>query len=212
MNEAALATAPVNANNFELNKGDQFIFALDVSASMNATDCPGGLKRIEFSKEQAKVFASEAAKYDPDGADYLTFGEKIVTYWNQTETQAHSLISGLQANEGTTKTAEAIQTAWERAKELRSQGVTENIVLMLITDGAPADPEAVKTTIRNIAETLTNGEEFGISFLTVGQIDSGLRAFLTDLDDNLNAKHDIVDVKDFMEVDFIAAFSGAVND
>jgi len=83
---------------------------------------------------------------------------------------------------------------------------------MVITDGAPADANAVKETIRAIAATLTNGEEFGIIFLTVGQIDSSLRAFLTELDDTLNAKHDIVDVKDFMEVDFLAAFSGAVND
>ena len=207
-----LAVQQVNANNFELNKGDQFIFALDVSASMNATDTPSGQSRIEFSKEQAKVFASEAGKYDPDGADYLTFGQDIKTYWNQTPEEAHKLIQGLKANEGTTLTAEAIQAAWKRAQEIRAGGATDNIVLMLITDGAPADGEAVKKTIRDIAETLTNGEEFGIIFLTVGQIDSALRAFLTDLDDNLGAKHDIVDVKDFMEVDFLAAFSGAVND
>ena len=61
----------MNPNNFELNKGEQFIFALDVSRSMGATDCPGGLSRIEFSKESAKMFATEAAKYDPDGADTL---------------------------------------------------------------------------------------------------------------------------------------------
>lgn len=211
MNNVALAQ-PVNANNFELNKGDQFIFALDVSASMNATDCPGGLSRIQYAKEQAKVFASEAAKYDPDGADYLTFGQDIKTYWNQTDVQAHALIDSLKANEGTTRTAEAIQTAWQRAQKLRAEGCTDNIVLMIITDGAPADANAVKETIRSIAATLTNGEEFGIIFLTVGQIDAGLRAFLTELDDTLNAKHDIVDVKDFMEVDFLAAFSGAVND
>jgi Mg-chelatase subunit ChlD len=201
-----------NANNFELNKGDQFIFALDVSASMNATDCPGGLSRIQFAKEQAKTFAAEAGKYDEDGADYITFGQDIKTYWNQTVDQATALIDGLKANEGTTRTAEAIQAAWKRAQEIRAKGCTENIVLMVITDGAPVDANAVKETIRSIAATLTNGEEFGIIFLTVGNIDPALRQFLADLDDNLNAKHDIVDVKDFMEVDFLAAFSGAVND
>lgn len=201
-----------NASNFELNQGDQFIFALDVSASMNHSDCPNGLSRIQYSKEQAKVFASEAAKYDPDGADYLTFGEKIVTYWNQNEAEAHALIDSLKANEGMTDTSGAISAAWKRAQELRAQGVTDNIVLMVVTDGAPSDKEAVKKVIRDIADTLTNGEEFGIIFLTVGQIDAGLNAFLTELDDTLNAKHDIVDVKDFMTVNFLQAFSGAVND
>lgn len=211
MNQPAPAQTS-NANNLELNVGDQFIFALDVSRSMGMTDCPGNKSRIEFSKESARLFASEAAKYDPDGADYFTFGEKITPYLNQTEAQAHALITGLQANEGSTDTAGVIAAAWGRAKELRASGVTDNIVLMIVTDGAPNDPEAVKTTIRGIADTLDNGEDFGIIFLTVGKIDSALRSFLTDLDDNLNAKHDIVDVKDFMEVNFAQAFDGATHD
>lgn len=202
----------VNANNFELNVGDQFLFAIDVSASMNNTDCPGGLSRIQYAKEQAKVFATEAGKFDPDGADYFTFGEKITSYLNSTPEAAHKLIDGLRANEGMTDTAGVISAAWKRAQEIRAGGCTDNIVLMVITDGAPSNPEAVKKVIREIAATLTNGEEFGIIFLTVGQIDQALRAFLTELDDTLNAKHDIVDVKDFMEVNFLQAFSGAVND
>lgn len=35
----------------ELNKGDNFIFCLDVSASMGASDCPGNMSRIEFAKQ-----------------------------------------------------------------------------------------------------------------------------------------------------------------
>lgn len=208
----------MNANNFELNKGDQFIFGLDVSASMNATDTPTGQTRIDYAKEQAKTFAGEAAKYDPDGADYFTFGQKVTPYLNQTPEDAVKLIDSLKANEGSTDTAGVISAAWKRAQELRAQGVNDNIVLMVITDGAPNDAEAVKTVIRDITKTLTNGEEFGIIFLTVGQIDAGLRGFLTDLDDNLNSVDsagnpvDIVDVKDLMSVNFMEAFSGAVND
>ena len=43
-------------------------------------------------------------------------------------------------------------------------------------------------------------------------IDGPLRAFLTELDDNLKAKHDIVDVKALEDVDFVGAFAGALND
>lgn len=209
---AALQQATATGNNLELNKGDQFIFALDVSRSMETKDCPGNQSRIQYAKESAKLFASEAAKYDPDGADYFTFGSSVTPYLNQTEAQAHSLIDKLAANEGATDTAGVITEAWKRAKYLRSQGVTDNIVLMVVTDGAPSDGEAVKTVIRGIANELTNGEDFGISFLTVGNIDTALRSFLTDLDDNLNAKYDIVDVKDFMSVNFAQAFDGATHD
>lgn len=201
-----------NANNLELNVGDQFIFALDVSRSMGVKDCPGGKSRIEFCKESAKLFATEADKYDPDGADYFTFGSAVTPYLNRTKDQAIALIDGIEANEGATETAQVIEAAWKRAQELRANGCTDNIVLMIVTDGAPSDPEAVKTVIRGIADSLTNGEEFGMIFLTVGQIDDALKAFLTDLDDNLNAKHDIVDVKDFMSVNFAQAFDGATHD
>jgi Mg-chelatase subunit ChlD len=211
MNQAVAAQTQ-SANNLELNKGDQFIFALDVSRSMGMTDCPAGQSRIQYAKESAKLFASEAAKYDPDGADYFTFGATVTPYLNQTEAQAHALIDKIEANEGSTDTAGVIAAAWKRAQELRAGGVTDNIVLMIVTDGAPNDAEAVKTTIRGIADSLENGEDFGIVFLTVGNIDSGLRSFLTDLDDDLNAKHDIVDVKDFMSVNFAQAFDGATHD
>jgi len=201
-----------NTQNLELNVGDQIILCADVSASMSHTDCPGNKSRIDFCKEQFKVFASEANKYDPDGCDYFTFGHKITPYYNQEIKDAIKIIDNLKANEGMTKTADVIQAAWDRALEIRAEGCEDNIVTMIVTDGEPSDPEAVKTVIRNIADKLNSREEFGIIFLTVGQIDSNLRAFLTDLDDNLNAKHDIVDVKDFMQVDFVEAFIGAITD
>lgn len=201
-----------NPNNLELNKGDQFILAGDVSASMQTQDCPGGLARIKYMKEQFKVFATEADKFDPDGVDYLTFGASVKEYYNQPLADALKLIDGLKANEGSTDTAGVIARAWKRAQELRANGCTDNIVLMIFTDGAPTDGEAVKTTIRGIADSLTNGEEFGMIFLTVGNIDPALQAFLTDLDDNLGAKHDIVDVKELTSVNFAEAFSGAIHD
>jgi len=211
MSEAALALAPQNANNLELNKGDQFLFAIDVSGSMASTDCPGGQSRINFSKEQVKTFAQEAAKYDPDGADYYTFGHEVTPYLNQTADQAVALIDSLKASEGSTDTAGVIRAMWKRAQELRTNGVTENIVAMIITDGAPNDQEAVKEELRGIANSLPDGEGFGVIFLKVGN-DTGVAQFLADIDDNLNAAHDIVDVKNLVEVNFLEAFVGAVHD
>lgn len=201
-----------NANNFELGQGDNFIFALDVSASMNATDTPTGQSRIEYSKEKAKLFATEADKYDSDGADYYTFGQKVTPYLNRTVDQAKALIDGLHANEMATDTAGLIKAAWARAKEIKAAGNENNVVLMIVTDGAPSDGEAVKTAIRDIASQLNDRTDFGIVFLTVGVVDNNLRGFLADLDDNLNAKFDIVDVKAFEDVDFVQAFAGAISD
>ena len=69
MSDAAQAVqAPVaNGNNLELNAGDDFIFALDVSGSMSTRDTPNGQTRYDFAKEKALAFANEAQKIDTDG-------------------------------------------------------------------------------------------------------------------------------------------------
>ena len=56
------AKAMSEANQFELNKGDNFIFAVDVSGSMAANDCPGNMTRIEFLKEKGKLFDTKPSK------------------------------------------------------------------------------------------------------------------------------------------------------
>jgi Mg-chelatase subunit ChlD len=196
------------ADQFELNKGDNFIFGVDVSGSMGATDCPGGASRIEFLKEKVITFAKEASKWDEDGIDVLTFGHQVTVYPGVTAEKAEQLISAFKANEGSTDTAGLIKKAYE----LHKKGGYAQTVLFVATDGAPADKGAVKDVIRTIAADVKDEKEFKISILTVGVIDSALSAFLTELDDDLKAKHDIVDVKALTDVDFMAAFMGALND
>lgn len=199
----------VNANNFELNKGDNFIFAIDVSGSMGAGDCPGGMTRINYCKEKAKLFATEASKWDTDGLDVLTFGHQITPYLGVTGEKANEIIGKLAANEGSTDTAGVIEAGYK----LHKQAGKEQTVLFVVTDGEPNDREAVKKAIVNITNDVKDEREFNISFLTVGKINDGLKSFLTDLDDNLkSAKYDIVDVKELESIDFMAAFMGALND
>lgn len=195
-------------SNLELNKGDNFIFCVDVSGSMNTTDCPGGVSRINYLKEQVIAFATEASKWDEDGIDVLTFGQKITPYNGIDAAKAASVIGALSATEAMTDTASVIREAYKMHKK----GGYAQTVCFVATDGAPSDKEAVKDSIRTIASELKDEHEFAISILTVGNIDAGLAAFLTELDDNLKAKHDIVDVKALTEVDFMSAFVGALHD
>lgn len=195
-------------SNLELNKGDNFIFCFDVSASMQTSDTPNGAQRVDYLKEKLGTFVNEAAKYDDDGIDLVTFGHWITVQPKLTPATAGGIIAGLKANEGSTDTAGAIRKAYE----LHKAGGYEQTVCFLATDGAPADKEAVRDVIRTIASELKEEHEFAISFLIVGQPDSALQAFLTELDDNLKAKYDIVDVKNLDEVDFMSAFVGALHD
>lgn len=193
----------------ELNKGDNFIFAIDVSASMQATDTPTGAQRIDYLKETVNTFIGEASKWDEDGIDVVTFGHSIKTHTKVTAEKAKDIIAPLKASEGSTDTAGAIKAAWK----LHREGGYKQSVLFVATDGEPNDEGAVLSTIAAITLELRDEHEFAISFLTVGQRSAGLEKFLSKLDDAVpGAKHDIVDVKRLEEVDFMAAFAGALHD
>ncbi|HEY3495628.1 MAG TPA: VWA domain-containing protein [Polyangiaceae bacterium] len=193
----------------EVNKGDNVIIILDVSASMQTTDTPSGASRIDFVKENAKTIAVEAGKWDTDGVDGFTFGHKVTSIGKLTADNVNAVIDPLKANEGSTDTAAAIAEAW---KQHRAGGYKQTVA-MLFTDGEPNDEDKVFSTIAGITQELKDEHEFALSILTVGQRSAGLEAFLTKLDDALpGAKHDIVDVKRVEEVDFYAAFAGALHD
>jgi len=164
MTTAAIADASGNGNNLELNKGDNFIFGMDVSGSMASTDCPGGVSRINYLKEKVKQFAGEASKWDDDGIDILTFGQKITPYQNVTAEKASEIINALKANEAMTDTAGLIRKAWE----LHKAGKYPQTVLFVATDGEPSDRAAVKQAIIDITNAVGDEREFNISFLTVG--------------------------------------------
>ena len=206
-------------SNYELNKGDNFVFAFDISLSMKTPDCPGGLSRIEYLKEQAVQFAREAGKYDEDGLDVITFGAGARVTPGASVEDTIAAIQGLKATDGMTDTASAIQLGWKQAQDYVARGGTEQTVLFIATDGEPSDRLAVINVLRDIASQLDKDtKEFSVSFLTVGAIDAGLREFLTELDDNLKATDkngnpiDFVDVKQLADVDFMTAFIGAVHD
>lgn len=207
MNQQATAQQS-NANMLELNEGDDFIFLIDVSASMGQTDCPGGLSRYDFAKEKALSFCREAAKIDTDGISIFRFGQNVTKFSDITPDKIDSAFAG-GPSEMATRTAEALQAAWDEHVERKN----EQTFVICVTDGEPTSRAAVKETIVNITNKVKNEREFNIAFLTVGRIDSGLSAFLTALDDDLKgAKYDIVDVKELESVDFMAAVAGAMND
>lgn len=195
-------------SNLELNQGDNFIFGIDVSGSMQTGDCPGDLSRIAYLKEKVIAFAKEAGKYDANGIDVLTFGHQVNLFPGVSSERADSIISKLQANEGATHTHLLIDTAYR----LHRDGGYDQTVLFIATDGQPSNASLVKEVILDISKKLKDPHEFAISILTVGYIDSGLQSFLDSLDDLKSAPHDIVDVKRLEDVDFTQAFVGALHD
>lgn len=207
MNQPATATPVANINNLELNEGDDFIFLLDVSASMGNTDTPTGQTRYDFAKEKAISFCKEAAKIDTDGISIFRFGHQITKFSDITPDKIESAFEG-GATEMSTDTAAAIKAAWDEHVERKN----EQTFVLIVTDGAPNSKDAVKQAIVDITNKVKDEREFNISFLQVGN-DANVAAFLSAIDDDLKgAKYDIVDCKRLEEVYFIVAVAGAMND
>lgn len=201
----------------EINPNMQYIFGVDISASMNNTDgACGGQTRYSYALEKLQSFIQISQDYDPDGPTVALFGESVTVYPNTTLEAVSSKLSA-PTFEGFTNTAEVISAAYDihkKEKAALNDGLKHpGTVLMIFTDGEPTNRQAVERVITQITHEVEAAEEFNITFLTVGTIDSNLQAWLTALDDDLKAaKHDIVDVKRLEEVSFLKAVAGAVND
>ncbi len=195
-----------NTNNLELNQGDDFIIALDVSASMQATDTPTGATRYDFSLEKTKLFIGEAGKYDTDGVSVYLFGQKLTTFKDVTAGAADKVPTA-PVFEMATQTHLVINEAWNEHKAAANEQTT----LMIVTDGVPSDKQAVKDAIVRIANEMKDEREFNIIFLTVGG-DVGAAEYIQNLDDNLKeAKHDIVGSARLEDIEFVSAFAEAVE-
>lgn len=201
-------TQPVNAANFELHKGDQFIVGLDISGSMQATDCPGGASRFNYVLETMKTFIKEATKWDPDGISFYAFNTAVQAHPDvATVEEINEMIKKLKVGGGT-RTDLAITAAFKEHTDKKNA----QTFFMVFTDGEPSEPELVKKAIVDITNKVKDEKEFRICFLTVGERSPELDKWLDDLDDHLDAaKYDIVDIEKMEDVDFDQAVANAID-
>jgi hypothetical protein len=175
--------------------------AVDKSGSMSN---PGihAPTRWDEAQETTQAVANKAAQYDTNGIDVIPFNNSHKIYQGVLPS-AIAQIFVENDPMGGTDTASMLSGVF--AQYLASDR-SKPYLLVVITDGEPNDKDAVKQVIRDFAEQLRPNEagddtdEFGLLFLQVGN-DVEATAFLHDLDNNLNAKFDIVDTKTFDEAE-----------
>jgi uncharacterized protein with von Willebrand factor type A (vWA) domain len=195
-------------SNFELNRGDQFIIALDASGSMQTKDCPGNTDRFSYVLETMRAFVAEAAKWDPDGVSFYVFNSELKAYQDVATIQEIDEKIAVTKPRGGTNTHLAIEAAYKEHKAKQS----DQTFLLVFTDGEPTNPGAVKKSIVDITNNVQDEKEFRVAFLTVGERSPELETWLKDLDDNLtDAKYDIVTVDKLEDVDFETAVADAID-
>ena len=140
---------------FELKKGDQIIFLVDRSGSMQTTDCDGD-SRYNYVRETIKAFVRGASKFDPDGVSVHLFNSHVELHNDVADPAMVDKLIDAHKPGGGTATHLAIQAAWREHKAKSSDAT----FVIIFTDGDPSEPTEVENTIVNITKTMSSPEEF----------------------------------------------------
>ena len=182
-----------------------FQILIDTSGSMGSNDAGKVGTRLQRAKESVIGLVGELSQVDEDGIDVIFFGGETVTHVPNVKSTADVDAAFNRRASGGTPTADALAKAFEVAGKSDKPDF-----LVVFTDGEPNNREAVKTVIRNQANKQANDADLTILFIQVGD-DASAGDFLKDLDDNLNAKLDIVDVKTQAEADAFPTLGALID-
>lgn len=187
--------ADVAALEAKLSEYD-FVVCIDASGSMaepNDDRQPNGVSRWARIQEDAIAFCRDLDKIDSDGIDVVFFGGGQATSHRNVNADKVKQVFAERSPRGGTPLAEALTEA------LKLGGSKKKFILVW-TDGTPDNPESVIQVIRNQANKQQTDEECTFLFVQVGR-DAQASAYLRKLDDNLNAKFDIVDAMTIEEAE-----------
>ena len=177
-------------------------FLVDKSGSMLVNDCPGGKTRWDYSQETTFALATLAQKYDPDGITVVPFAGSFKVYESTTAAKVGQIYQE-NSPQGSTNTAAVLKSRLDAYFDRKAKGGAKSTCLLVMTDGAPDDQQAVADVIVAATKKMDADEELAINFIQVG-LDPEASKFLTWLDDGLvakGAKFDIVDTVKIADVE-----------
>ena len=177
-------------------------FLIDKSGSMQTQDCPGGKSRWQYGQETTLALASLAEKHDPDGITVVPFAGSFKVHENVTAGKVGQVFQE-HSPMGSTNTAAVLKARLDAYFARKAAGSAKSACILVLTDGAPDDQNAVADAIVAATKQMDRDEEVAISFIQIGQ-DGEASKFLAWLDEGLTskgAKFDIVDTVKIAEVE-----------
>ena len=185
-------------------KGRDFVITLDKSGSMSS-NVKSGYTRWQQGQEYVTAMARYVTKndLDPDGIKVVVFSGRANVYDNVTEEKVQEVFE-TEEPMGSTNLTNALEISFQDYLARKAAGETNGGELnIVLTDGEPNDRKSVMASIAKFTKQLDSDDEYGISFIQVGN-DAGATEYLQALDDKLEgagAKFDIVDTKTCDQID-----------
>lgn len=171
---------------------------IDKSGSMAEEDCPNGVSRWQWCREQTADVAAAASEYgNMNGLTITLFSDDFSTYRHAYLKEVGDIFRAHEPS-GATFTGRALRNQLEEYFRCP----TKPLVIAVITDGVPSDPAAVRDAIITATKLMRSPDEVKITILQIGDDPRGSH-FASMLDNALvsqGARFDIVQTKPFSQL------------
>jgi hypothetical protein len=178
------------------------VILIDSSGSMDIPDCPGDISRWKWCQDQTTKLARDLSPFKPGGITMVVFASSFRVY-NDVTLEKVGAIFKENSPYGGTRTYQAMKSQIDAFMGRRVAWVPKKPLLMVvITDGAPEEPESVRRLIIDTTHHLSKPSDARITFLQIGWDLLG-GPLLRELDTKLvaeGARADIVNLMDFSQV------------
>jgi Copine len=195
-----------------------YTLLIDSSASMGKPFQEGERSKWSALQESTFALARKCEEFDLDGITVYLFARKFQRFDNVKSARVSQIFAETTPAD-TTNLVGVLQDAINNYFQRKAIGKTKpnGEIILVITDGIPADRQAVCEVIINATHKMEHEKELGISIIQVGH-DPQASKFLKALDDQLQsigAKFDICDtitLEDLEEMSLTDVLINAIND
>lgn len=182
----------------------EIAIVIDKSGSMNETDCPGGVSRWQWCRDQLLSFTAQISPVFKSGITVALFSSNSQIFKNVGFSVVPDIFSRNVPNGGTYMAkplSQILDDYFERREQ--NKGATKKLLIEVISDGEPSDKGELIAVISRATAKMVRPDEVRINFLQIGNERNGTEA-LAKLDLRMvgdeGAQFDIVSVESFNTV------------
>ena len=178
------------------------VLLIDKSSSMKERDCPGGLSRWEWCREQTMNLSRATSSTLPKGLSVVLFSTGTHVFASVNVNDIPRIFS-MYSPGGFTNESGALDRTFTDYFNRREQahGKVKPLLIAVITDGLPSNPQGVRDVIIDASHNV-RPDEMKMTFLQVGSDPKGMY-FVKEMDQQLvgeGAAFDMVSSRTFPEL------------